>query len=277
MAHIVENSIMTEIKNETEYLSKMRKTFTDKAWFMSLIPDDVTTIIDFGYADNSFINFLRNDYPEYRYIGIEINESFLKASREQGQECYRSLTELLNTGSLHSETTLLVLSSVLHEVYSYGDVDAFWNEVKLVAPKYIALRDMYAHNCGMFASATQAELEARIEASPLKEHYADFTRYWGRADNGYTAIHFLLKYFYDANWKREVQENYIPYHYRELHTRFRRAGYDVVFEQFYGLPYLKGKWHKDFDTESLPHLRTFIDQITTHLKLFLITLPSHAE
>ena len=261
---------MTAIKNETIYLSKMRRTFTDKAWFMSLIPEDVTTIVDFGSADNSFINFLRNDYPEYRYVGIENNKSFLDASKEQGQECYASLTEFYEHGDYDPETTLLVLNSVLHEIYSYGFADTFWNEVMMFDAKYIAFRDMYPRNCGKFGSAASREMEAIINHSSMEEHYRDFVAKWGRVRDGYTAIHFLLKYFYHDNWEREVEENYIPFHYRELYTQIRRAGYNITSEYFYSLPYLKNKWHNDFKCDENSRLKLFIDQITTHLKLFLV-------
>ena len=261
---------MNKINNENVYLSKMRRTFTDKAWFMSLIPDDVTTIVDFGSADNSFINFLKHDYPEYRYVGIENNENFFKASVEQKQECYHSLSEFYETGDYDPETTLLVLNSVLHEVYSYGCADAFWHELLVFDAKYVAFRDMYPRNCGKFGSGAFREMESNINCSGMRDHYEDFIQRWGRVRDGYTAIHFLLKYFYDENWQRECDENYIPFHYRELYTQIRKAGYNITSEYFYSLPYLKNKWHNDFRCNENSRLKSFIDQITTHLKLFLV-------
>jgi hypothetical protein len=81
----------------------------------------------------------------------------------------------------------------------------------------------------------------------------------------------LLKYFYRENWAREVKENYLPFHYRELHTMIRKAGYDVNVERFYGLQYLKDKWTNDFRVdEGKAALKMFITQLTTHMKLFLV-------
>ena len=42
---------MEDIKNKEIYLTKMSKTFFDKAWFMSHIPEGIDTFIDFGCAD----------------------------------------------------------------------------------------------------------------------------------------------------------------------------------------------------------------------------------
>lgn len=264
---------MVEISNNDVYLSKMRKTFIDKSWFMSIIPPEITTIVDFGCADNSFNHFLAESFPEYRYIGIDCNEDFFKIMKEKGDECYRSLLELKSANVIDPDSTLLVLNSVIHEVYSYWNIDEFWRQVSELNPKYIAIRDMYAKGCGIYGSRTESELKDAISSSDFSVfcHYEDFCNEWGDLIDGYTATHFLLKYFYDENWRREVKENYIPFHYRELHTKIRKTGYNVTFERFYGLQYLKDKWHKDFiQYAGRPHLNSFLNQITTHMKLFLV-------
>lgn len=260
---------MTGINDNNVYLSRMRRTFVDKAWFMQSIPSDVKTIVDFGSADNSFIDFLKRDYPEYRYVGIENNPHFLKISKERGQECHASLTEFMKSGSYDGDSTLLVLNSVLHEVYSYGFADTFWNEVMAFKPKYIAIRDMHAGDCGQYGSREMAEFES-VACSDMNSHYVDFRRKWGRAYDGYTAIHFMLKYFYDENWERECDENYLPLSYRDLNRQIRMAGYDIEFEGFYALPYLRTKWKRDFHCDRNRCLKAFIGHATTHMKMLLV-------
>lgn len=261
---------MCVITDQSGYLNKMRKTFMDKSWFMSIIPCDVTTIVDFGCADNSFNEFLQNSFPEYGYIGIENNPDFVKKVKSKGQMCFETLKDLADSDLIIPDNTLLVLNSVIHEVYSYGNIDKFWEDVKALNPKYIAFRDMYVRNCGEYGSRIEAEFESAISNSFMEEHYKDFVKEWGPLKDGYTASHFLLKYFYTENWNREVKENYIPYHYRELHTKIRNAGYNITFERFYSLPFLKDKWHSDFNCDKYPQLKTFIVRLTTHLKLFLV-------
>lgn len=259
-----------QIKNNDTYLSRMRKTFYDKAWFMTIIPPDVETIVDFGCADGAFMEFLKGAYPEYKYIGIENNAEFAKLCEQKGIECHSSILKLCSNASINPETTLLVLNSVMHEVYSYGHQIAFWRDIKVFNPKYIAFRDMYVRNCGEYGSRIEQDFENAIKGNFMEKHYHDFVRIWGNLKDGYTAAHFLYKYFYDENWDREVEENYIPFHYRELHTKIRNAGYNITFERFYGLPYLKEKWHADFNCDEHPQLKTFVDRLTTHLKLFLV-------
>ena len=51
---------MEDIKNRNVYLTKMSKTFFDKAWFMSHIPEEIDTFIDFGCAFfQYFIYFIK--------------------------------------------------------------------------------------------------------------------------------------------------------------------------------------------------------------------------
>lgn len=261
---------MCDLSNSAIYLSKMRQTFFDKSWFMSIIPSDVTTIVDFGCADNSFCEFLQSNFPNYDYIGIENNQDFVKIIKKKNQLCFTSLSELAKQDLINPETTLLVLNSVIHEVYSYWDIDLFWQEVQKLNPKYIAFRDMYIRNCGEYGSGIERDFENAIKNNFMEEQYKSFIKEWGPLIDGYTAGHFLLKYFYKENWDRELKENYIPYHYRELHTKIRKAGYNITFERFYGLPYLKNKWKNDFNCINHPQLRDFVNNITTHLKLFLV-------
>ena len=270
---------MKSINSNKTYLDKMRKAFADKAWFMPFIPVDVKTVIDFGSADNSFIQYMKESRPDLRYIGIDNNPVFLKLSKEQGQECYASLTELKEKTEYNGGSTLLVLNSVLHEIYSYKCDDTFWGEVLAMSPKYAVVRDMYAGNCDSYGSKEFRALETLIDEYGMSEHYKDFIEKWGRVRDGYTAIHFLLKYFYDENWIREVEENYIPFHFRKLYEDIRKSGYNIIRSDFYQLPYLKGKWLKDFhceeasfgyDKEANAILRGFIARILTHMKLYLV-------
>ena len=261
---------MNPINDNEVYLARMKKTYMDKAWFMSIIPEDIDTIVDFGCADNSFCHFLAESFPQFKFIGIDNNEEFLQLAEKNGDLCYRSLEELAQAGTCNPQTTLLVLNSVIHEVYSYWSMDEFWKQVGMLNPKCIAIRDMYAKGCGVYKAATQRELEAAVTEAGLGTEWSEFKDIWGELEDGYTATHFLLKYFYKENWAREVKENYLPFHYRDIHKMIRRAGYDVTVERFYGLQYLKDKWTRDFCLDKRAALKAFITQLTTHMKLFLM-------
>ena len=269
--------------NET-YLKGMRNTYHDKSWFMSIIPEEIDMIIDFGCADGSFIEYMKKNWPDYSYYGVEENEEFLKACKDKGIEACKSIQEVVTKLAGHLDKTLLVMNSVLHEVYTYKgayEAEQLWHVFSNNGIKYIALRDMYAKGCGVFSSKTQDELydvcrkkDKHVSANngefiALGEKLDDFERQWGEVSNGYNMTHFLLKYFYNMNWERELVENYIPFHYRELHEAIREVGYDITYENFYSLPWLKQKWLNDFDCDTHPALHSFIARVLTHMKLFL--------
>lgn len=271
------------VSNEV-YLESMRNTFHDKCWFMSIIPEDVTHILDFGCADGSFIKFLKASWPKYQYIGLESNEDFRSQCQKDGIEVASSIIEASKILGEHARHTLVVMNSVLHEIYSYegtAEGEEVWGKLMRNGFRYIALRDMYAKGCGCFSSKTELEIQDILSKDKctsdnsggyihINEKFEDFERQWGPVLNGYDFTHFLLKYFYNKNWTRENMENYLPYHYRELHEAIREAGYDVTFESFYSLPWLKQKWMRDWDCDTHPALGQFIRTILTHMKLFLV-------
>ena len=67
------------------YLTKMSKTFFDKAWFMSHLSEDITTIVDFGCADGSFMKFLKLNCPAITYIGIDNSLEFKQKTIDNGE------------------------------------------------------------------------------------------------------------------------------------------------------------------------------------------------
>ncbi len=259
------------IKDNGIYLSSMQKTFADKSWFVDKLPFNVTSIVDFGCADGSFGTFLKSVCPfPFSYIGIDNNLDFFNMIKENGGTPFVSLEELVKANVIDPDSTLLVLNSVLHEIYSYADIDQFWKDVKKLNPRMIAFRDMYVGNCGRYNSSIQRDIQNAVVGNFMERHYNDFISYWGTLTDGYKAVHFLLKYFYDANWEREMKEYYVPYSYRELHEKIRSIGYCIQYDEFYALPYLISKWQKDFDCTAHSALKSFLNAITTHLKLLML-------
>ena len=208
-----------KIEDNQVYLSRMRKTFVDKAWFMRVLPEDVDTIIDFGCADGSFMEHLRASFPEYRYIGVECNREFREECQKRGFEVVESLEEL-DCG----KRAVLVLSSVLHEIYTYADPEKFWDQVEKLRPKHIAIRDMHCTEYATFGTAAKRELEAAFMEAGLQQEWRDFEEIWGEVNDGHTATHLLMKYFYKENWDREVRENYLPFTFKDLHKALRKIG-----------------------------------------------------
>lgn len=267
---------MEEIQNKEIYLTKMSKTFFDKAWFMSHIPESINTIIDFGCADGSFIEFLKNNCPSIKYFGVDNDPVFIRKAQEKGFRASTSLNQLLDSNNFHRiipETTCLVLNSVLHEVYSYNKVEELWKQIEHFKPKYIAIRDMML-NVNKDVDLTGIEY---VFEKYYKNKFQDFKEYWfDEHDICYTSeffVHFMLKYLYDENWKREVKENYLPLTLHELIDRAWSSEYEIEFKNHYKLPYLVNRWKQDFhlniEHEYTQNLKNLINNVDTHFKMLL--------
>ena len=84
---------MNKIQCYDCYLTKMTKTFFDKAWFMSHLPEDIYTIVDVGCADGSFMEFLKRSGLDFDYIGIDNDPEMQRLTKEKGFTCYSSFKE----------------------------------------------------------------------------------------------------------------------------------------------------------------------------------------
>lgn len=264
---------MTGINDNDTYLRKMRNTFKDKAWWVKNIPEDVDTIVDFGCADGSFIRYLKErKLPVSNYVGVEGNHDFLEECKAKGIPCFESLDEAVTEGKIDPSRSLLVLNSVLHEVAYYnGSIQFLFYNISTLGFKYIVIRDMMAGDYGLYSSRTEKELKEEIwKHHDLEEKLKDFRECHGDIHDGRTAIHFLLKYFYDENWSRECQENYLSLDYGELNKLIRETGYDIRFQKFYALPYLIGKWKKDFNADENKEILKFLGEATTHFRMFIM-------
>lgn len=262
---------MNEIKNHDCYLTRMSKTFFDKAWFMSHLPENISFIVDYGCADGSFMQFLMRNCPCYTYIGIDNNAEMQMRTQEKGFPCYSSLKEANEAYHIIPEKTCLVLNSVIHEIWSYNNKTSFLEDFHQLHPKYVAIRDMMFNPLDRTRFYLPEYDHYRIMntlQSANWNKFNDFIEVWKEQDKEIQPAHFLLKYFYDENWSREVNENYFPIDIKELRNTICNE-YHVEFQSFYKLPYLVNKWKKDFDLEMNPALNEYIKNINTHYKMLL--------
>lgn len=272
---------ITEICNMETYLTKMSKTFFDKAWFMSHLSEDITTIVDFGCADGSFMKFLKLNCPAITYIGIDNNIEMQKLAEEKGFKCCSSIHDFKESAFYIPESTCFILNSVLHEIYSYCN-ESVISEIFEIHPKYIAIRDMLYNPVDRTRFYLPVNDYNRI-INVFKEKYAEqfneFYSIWkNKQDPEKLIVHFLLKYIYNnENWKREVHENYLPVDIHEIrnifcmNTVFPEGNYSIDFQSFYKLPYLVNRWKKDFELDKNFELNEFVRSINTHYKMLLKT------
>lgn len=250
------------IVNYSVYNEGMRKSLLDKIFFMDKI--DARVIVDYGCADGTLIHFLSCLFPELYYIGFDNDESMLTKAREK---CGNNLQRFLFTSDWNeveehaaSGVSAIVLSSVIHEVYSYGtskDVEWMWGRVFIGSFDYVIIRDMIP-STSLDKVANINDI-ANIYKKADKAKLHEFEKVWGTIESNKNLLHFLLKYRYLENWEREVRENYIPITREELLSTIP-DDYEIEFHEHFILPFLKNAVKHDFDI-------TIKDN--THLKLIL--------
>ena len=253
------------ISNYDQYIAGMNTTMSDKLFFANSINYDV--IVDFGCADGTFLQSLSRMNPNIKIIGYDLDPTMLEIAKKKLPK-NALLTDDWNvaTSALTGyKNSLLNLSSVIHEVYSYSTgnkVKYFWdNQVFGGDFKYITIRDMIPSVELTRNEMTNFKDDVRkVRQKADKSYLLSFEDKWGSINTSYrNFIHYLLKYKYTDNWDREVNENYLPVTLETIKTKIP-TDYKIVMEEDFVLPFLKQQVKKDFGVE-LTH--------STHTKLII--------
>ena len=252
-----------KISNFEIYTQRMNASVLDKLFWADKIYEPIDTIIDFGCADGALLGAYKRLFCDTEklphLIAVDNSTEMLNAAKQKlgndGVEYAESLDKILKRRTI-CKNGLLLLSSVLHEVFSYGDGESFLKSVFKGNFKYIAIRDMtYLEDVALLFGCLDY---ARIKAyNP--ERLNSFEKVWGSAREYKQALHYLLKYRYVENWDREVKENYLPFSYQELLSLIPN-NYEVVYIDLYVHPYIEHTVKRDMGiTIDAP----------THVKLLL--------
>ena len=294
------------ITGTDQYLSQMSLSYFDKMDFMQLIHPDITTIIDFGCADGSLIEILKRSFPQYTYYGVENNPEFAaKAEAKLGDsvKIYPTLRELYEENELDSDKCHLNMGSVIHELFAYEKFPRrmLSDIIKIYDFRSVSIRDMGYFRIPMsknFGECRNSKNSSSItdydehrlyklnhlnalknvsikimERCLIDDNLRDKLTEYLLCNNtelktGPVILEFLLKYFYDDNWKRECRETYFVDRnvFFTLHDLFESYDYRCIKRSYYTLPYLLEKWKNDFkfNKNDLAILST----MTTHKKLF---------
>lgn len=277
-----------DFTNIQSYNELMRNSVPDKLFFMDrLINADCSKtiiIVDFGCADGSLINImcdrLRGSKCHIKYIGYDISDCMIDLAKTNfnGDSCddvhfttsWKMVMELANVE--FADKKILVLSSVIHEVYSYGncaDVADFWKKVFNSGFSHIVIRDMCITNEAKCAYSDPEIVQKVIERAN-KEQLRTFEEKWGNITNSNkNLIHFLLKYRYKINWERENNENYLPVTVEEIKKmvesapieRTGRNKYNFFYLETFRVPFLDKCFKEDFGISL---------NWSTHVKMILI-------
>lgn len=258
---------MESIPDFSHYTTEMRKSLIDKIFFMDKLDEQVSAVLDYGCADGALVDFLASIFPEIRMVGYDMSEQMIAAAKERcaapNASFHADLQEALQALARHGVTPdhmCVNLSSLIHEVYSYGDtqsVDAFWRDINETGFRYITIRDMCCDQSAHRPALKEDVLKVRRACSARM--IEQFEACHGSLSDNYNLIHFLLKYRYEANWSRECAENYLPLTMEQLISRLS-SGYELIYFDHYVLPFLARVVKQDTDV-------TIKDY--THIKLIL--------
>jgi len=232
------------------YNDSMKKSLIDKSFFLNIIDSDV--IVDFGCADATLLKYAHSLNENIIYIGYDISSEMLKEAEKNFPEGRYFDSWVLLSAVLESimkdetKKVTLVLSSILHEIYSYADIEEFWDNILSISFDNIVIRDMMISRTTETQTDINDIVKLRRNANPLL--LQSFVSRWGEITQTRNFLHFLLKYKYEENWKREVRENYLPIHIEDLLLHFP-INYKIEYFNHEVLPYLKNQILQDFGIE----------------------------
>lgn len=259
--------IGTKLVDLSSYNENMAKGMEDKLFFvekLNLKKNGHYLFVDFGCADGALIDTLygimeSNEIHCY-FIGYDISETMIELAKTKFNYNTTSVLftsdwdEVKNKVDTYSAMeSILILSSVIHEVYSYAesedDINLFWHRVLESNFKYICVRDMM---CSMDIERPMEDYHKFKENIPFATSMSiilnSFEKKWGKIyKSNKQFVHFLLKYRWRINWNREVNENYFPIFIEDFIEKIK--SYNLIYFERFKVPFLEECWKQDFNVE----------------------------
>ena len=224
--------------NIDSYNKEMSKGMEDKLFFLKELPNDTYNFVDFGCADGMMINTLIHGLGTgHKYIGYDISETMIDLAKSNYNGPANGDVVFTNNWDnvieeiecSNKNKTVLILSSVIHEVYSI-------------------IRDMCPSND--IDRPSDKRISGNVAGNANIKQLYEFMDVWGPIANNKNMIHFLLKYRWKVNWKREVNENYFPIYVEELLEKFKSVnGYNLDYFKRFRVPFLDKCIKEDFHIE----------------------------
>ncbi len=232
----------------------------DKLWFIDKLNPYIDYVfVDFGCADGALINVLSQikNFRNSVYIGYDISEEMINLAKSKFDWENRRVTFTTDWNVVQRiiiknySRCVLILSSVIHEVYSYAkskdDIESFWNKVLNSQFDHIVIRDMIPTS-DIDRRTAEYNYNYVMEHSDIRK-VNDFQNIWGSLTNNRNLIHFLLKYRWTVNWDREVRENYFPIYLNELLSIFEKYptdAYNLDHLERFRVPFLDEYFQRTF-------------------------------
>jgi hypothetical protein len=252
------NLSFNPISNVDDYIHSMNKGLTDKLFFLNKI--DIDTLVDFGSADGTILNEIYK-IKDIKLIGYDIDNDMIEKSKNRypNIDFYSDWNDVL-INIKNEDNNAILLSSVIHEVYSYGsskEIGNFWNQIFDNKFDYVVIRDMIPSIA--FDKMNSIDIN-KIRDNSDPKYLKEYEDYWGDITTSFRVLlHWLLKYKYTNNWDRELKENYLPVSIETLKKKIP-SNWKIIYEKHYTYDHLKNQIKKDFDVEL---------EEPTHLKMII--------
>lgn len=257
-----------KIKDYDIYTTRMAQSIWDKTYFMDKISPKTSIIVDYGCADGAMIRYLAPLFPNITFIGYDKDPMMVQRAMESMGNLEHIMFfddwEIVDGYLVEhkNDCKALVLSSVIHEIYSYlpsQTIEEFWDMINYndYDWDYVCIRDMMV---SIAADRVADPLDVVKVCQSGNWNLNDFQANCGSIESNKNLIHYLLKYKYEENWEREVKENYLPISVEEFYTKFDSILFTPIYKEHYVLPYTAAQVKKDFDI-------TIKDP--THIKLIM--------
>lgn len=235
------------ITDTARYTTEMHKSLFDKLFFSHLIDADL--IVDFGCADGALIRAHHKMFPSVRMIGYDNDSAMIEMAHQKTQRTNTEFTwnwPRVKVWAKEARAPALLLSSVLHEVYSYSnatELSGFGSCCWQSGFEYVIIRDMM-HSEDMNGQSLPEDVAKVRQRLPLwmLEAWEDE---WGTIENKISLVHLLLTYRYVENWDRELLENYLAVGVK-TYLNSIPSDYEPVHFRHYTLPFLKHQVKQDF-------------------------------
>ena len=272
-----------DFKNIASYTENMAKGLADKMFFLNKLnisPKRSYLFVDFGCADGILISSLYEIFNSKGinayYIGYDISETMIDLAKTKfnyntDKVMFTSDWEevISKMNEYPGNSKVLILSSVIHEIYSYAesddDIDIFWHRALDSNFDYICIRDMMvSKDINTSAFKTNAYKKVDYKIPVINKYRIQFEDIYGKIYNWKNLIHFLLKYRWTINWDREVHENYFPIYIEDFLKKFEKK-YNLNYFERFRVPFLDKCWLDDFniiDTEIFynTHIKTIFER-----------------
>ena len=250
----------TPIGDYPSYIGGMNASTSDKTFFLNHIHPDL--IVDFGCADGSVLASIHDRHPEIVLVGYDISSAMEHRFKKNNPDLlFFSDWNKAKSYARKFKKSCLLLSSVIHEVYSYStskEIGDFWSEVFDSGFKYVVIRDTIPKGIDTVKDYKNDVDKVKKVVDP--SYLADYERKWGSIESSYrNFVRFLLVYRYKDNWARESVENYMPLTYNTLVRKIPDT-YKIIYDKSFKFKPVTGSISKDYDVT----LRK-----NTHLKMIL--------